>query len=352
MEELLKKQQGLISGLHKGDAIKGRITKLTPSEILIDINAKTDAVVLEKDKRNLRNLLSLLKVGDEVSASVLNPESDMGYPVVSLRRFLGDETWKKLDELKKAQKQLEVLVDNTTRGGYLVSTKEGGISGFLPNSQSTLTSQNPIGSTISAFVLELDRLAQKVIFSQKVAVSSEEFEKTVKTLKQGQKAQVTITTIAPFGIFVSVPVSKTKSIDGLIHISEISWDKVENIADLFNVSDNIEAVIIEIDRDAKRIDLSIKRLTENPFEQKLKDIKIDQKISGKVTKTLSVGVIIEFDSALGLGAVEGLIRKEKIPPNVKFQVGDSVDATVSEVNTKRHRILLAPILKEKPIGYR
>lgn len=351
MEELLKKQQGLISGLRKGDVISGRITKLTPSEILIDINAKTDAVVLEKDKRNLRNLLSLLKVGDEVSASVLNPESDMGYPVVSLRRFLGDETWKKLDELKKAQKQIDVIVDNITRGGYLVSTNDG-ISGFLPNSQSVLTSQNPLGSTTSAFVLEVDRATQKVIFSQKAAVSSEEFESAVKTLNMGQKIKATITTIAPFGIFVSLPVSKTKSLDGLIHISEISWDKVENIADLFNVSDSIEVVIIGIDRAAKRLDLSIKRLTESPYEQKLKEIKTEQKLNGEVARILSSGVVIELDKALGLSGVEGFIRKEKIPPNVKFEVGDKVSATVVEVNAKRQRIVLAPILKEKPIGYR
>ncbi|MBI3070478.1 MAG: 30S ribosomal protein S1 [Candidatus Levybacteria bacterium] len=351
MEELLKKQQGKIRGLHKGDAIKGRITKLTPSEILIDINAKTDAVVLEKDKRNLRNLLSLLSVGDEVLASVLNPESDMGYPVVSLRRFLADTTWKKLDELKKSQEQFDVVVDNITRGGYLVSTKEG-ISGFLPNSQSLLTSQNPLGSTISAFILEVDRLTQKVIFSQKPAVSSEEFEKAVKKLKPGQKIQAAISTIAPFGIFVSFPSADGKSLDGLVHISEISWDKVENIAGLFNVSDNIETVIIGIDRQAKRLELSIKRLTESPFEQKLKEIKTEEKLSGKVARVLSSGVIIEFDSALGLGGVEGFIRREKIPPNVKFEVGDRVVATVSEVNVKRQRIVLVPVLKEKPIGYR
>lgn len=346
MADLLASYKSPFVVLHKGDTVCGRVTKLTPPEILIDVNAKTEAVVLEKDKKNLRNILSTLKVGDEVLVSVLDPESEMGNPVVSLRRFIGDISWKRLEETKKKKQEVEIEVSEATKGGFLVQTFEG-IDGFLPNSH-ILSGQTPrAGAKIKAFILELNRQERKIIFSQKPILETKDFEKAVRDLKTEQKIVTIVSSITPFGVFVNIQTPVGALIDGLIHISEISWDKVENIADLFSVGQKITALIINIDWQAKRVDLSLKRLMADPFEEKTKKFAMEQKITGKVAKILPTGLVLELEEG-----IEGFIRKEKIPPTVSYEMGEMVTAEVLEIDKKKRRIILVPVLLEKPIGYR
>jgi len=347
MAELMQKARAPIVTVGKGEIVKGTITKLTPSEILVDIHAKTEAVVLEKDKKILRTLLSTLKVGDSVTVSILNPESDNGNSVVSLRRFIDDISWEHLKKKQQSQEVLDVVVKEITKGGFLIEIKDG-FSGFLPNSQTSLM-ENPqqmVGKEIKAFVLELNREERKIIFSQRPLINPEEFKKIVGSIKIGQKVDAIITTVTTFGLFVSLQL-KNSTIDGLIHISEIAWERTEDIALHFTVGQKVEAIIIRIDWEAKRVDLSLKRLTIDPFEEIAKKYTVDQKVTGAVAKIVSIGVILTIKEG-----VEGLIRKEKIPPTVSYKVGDSITATVSEIDSKRHRLILIPVLKEKPIGYR
>ena len=347
MADLLKSVQTKFVSPHKGDVLEGTITKLTSSEILVDIGAKTEAVVLEKDKRILRNLLRSLKVGDKVTVAVLNPESDMGNTVVSLRRFMDEKIWDRLNKLLKNKEAVKVSVDDVTKGGFLVSTEDG-ISGFLPNSQSVFleNSQSMVGNVIDAAVIELNRPLKKIIFSQKALIGSEDFEKAVKNLKVKQKVEATIANVTPFGIFVSFK-SGENLVEGFIHISEISWEKTTTVPDIFKTGQKIEAEIVSFDKEAKRVNLSIKNLTKNPFEEKLKEFTPDRKVSGSVLKVFANGVLID----LGDG-IEGFIKKDKIPPTIAYTQGASVNATVVEVDTKKQRVLLVPVLKEKPIGYR
>lgn len=348
MAQLLAKHKSPFVTLRKGDSVKGIITKLSPSEILVDIHAKTDALVLEKDKRIARNLISILEVGDEVVASVLNPESDMGYPVISLRRFLDDIVWEKLAKFVKEQKSVSVNVSGITRGGFLVSFEDG-IAGFLPNSQVVIL-KNPedlVGTNIDVFVIELNRASRKIIVSQKKMVNKEEFEKIVKNLKIGQKISTNIATIAPFGMFTTVALPDGNTVDGLIHISEISWEKIDKIDDKFTVGQRIEVEVLAKDYDGKRLDLSVKRLMADPFDKLIEGISLESQVKGKVIRVVSSGVFVTVKEG-----IEGLIRKEKIPPTVSYEVGGEVKATVSQIDKKRRRLILTPVLKEKPIGYR
>jgi ribosomal protein S1 len=348
MAELLASHKTTFVKVNKGEILSGTITKLTPSEILVDIGAKTEAVVLEKDKRILRSLLSSIKLGDKVTVAVLNPESDYGNPVVSLRRFNDDRVWKQLDALLKSKEPLAAAVDESTKGGFLVSTKDG-LSGFLPNSQTVFleNSQDLVGKTINVSVIEINRVARKIIFSQKAVMGSEDFEKAVKALKIGQKIEATISNVAPFGIFLSVELPDKKTVEGFVHISEVSWERIVTIPDTFKAGEKIEAEILNFDKESQRVNLSIKKLVKDPFEEKLKSYAIDQKISGSVTKVLSNGVLV----SVGEG-IEGFIKKDKIPPTISYNEGSPVNATVVEVDTRRHRLILVPVLTEKPIGYR
>lgn len=362
MAKLLATQKSSLRVLHKGDLIKGTITKLTPKEILVDIQAKTEAVVLEKDKKILRSLLDALKVGDEVEISVLNPESDLGHPVVSLRRFMEHRVWNKLSDYQKKKQTIQATVREITRGGYLLETLEG-VVGFLPNSQISYSKfskaslenvpgqrdQDILGRSLDVFILELNRIGKKIIFSQKPVIGIEEFEQRIGEVKTGQKTTAIVTNITAFGLFVTLP--EFDNLDGLIHISEIAWDKVENIGGMFSSGENVEVVVIGIDKEAKRAELSIRKLTTDPFEEIIRNVAIDQKLEGTVTKVFSSGIYLEF-KADTLKSAEGFIRKEKIPPNTNYELGQTVSATVSEIDRKRHRIMLTPVLTEKPIGYR
>lgn len=348
MAELLAAHKTNFVNVSKGQVITGVITKLNSSEILVDIGAKTEALVMEKDKRILRSLLSSLKLGDKVTVSVLNPESDFGNPVVSLRRFNDDRVWIKLEELKKTGEQVDVTVGELTRGGFLVVTKDG-MSGFMPNSQTSFM-QNPqelVGKEIKVSVIELNRPLRKVIFSQKATVAAEDFEKATKSLKSGQELEVTISNVAPFGIFLMVELEDKSVVEGFVHISEVSWEKLATIPESYKAGEKIKAKIIGFDRDSKRVNLSIKVLTADPFEAKLKSYAPDQRVSGSVSKVISSGVLVNLEKG-----IEGFIKKEKIPVSVTYSEGSAVNATVVEVDTRRHRVILVPVLTEKPMGYR
>lgn len=348
MADLLKAAETKFVKVSKGEVLDGVVTKLTSSEILVDIGAKTEAVVLEKDKKILRSLLSSLKIGDKVNVYVLNAESDMGNPVVSLRHFNDNRVWERLEDLQKKKEQLDALVDDSTKGGYLVSTQDG-ISGFLPNSQAVFLENagNLVGKTIKVSVIELNRASKKVIFSQKAGAGSEDFEKAVKSLTRGEKISTTISNIAPFGIFTLIKTKDNLVVEGFIHISEVSWEKIATVPDTFKQGDELEVQIVNFDKDSQRVNLSLKQLSKDPFEEKLKSYAVDQKVTGTVTKVLSSGVLVNLSEG-----IEGFIKKDKIPPTIKLNEGLSVNATVSEVDTKKHRVILVPVLTEKPIGYR
>jgi small subunit ribosomal protein S1 len=348
MAELLASHKTSFVKVNKGEILSAVVTKITSSEILVDIGAKTEAVVLEKDKRIMRSLLSSIKLGDKVTVAVLNPESDYGNPVVSLRRFNDERVWKQLDALQKSKEPMEAMVDESTKGGFLVSTKDG-LSGFLPNSQTVFleNSQDLVGKTINVSVIEINRVARKIIFSQKATVGSADFEKAVKDLKIGQKIEATISNVAPFGIFLSVHLPDKKVVEGFVHISEVSWERTVTIPETFKAGEKLEAEILNFDKDSQRVNLSIKKLIKDPFEEKLKSYVVDQKISGSVVKILSNGVLIN----VGEG-IEGFIKKDKIPANISYNEGSPVNATVVEVDTRRHRLILVPVLTEKPMGYR
>ena len=348
MAELMAKATPSIRSFKKGEVVKGTITKLTPHEILVDIGAKTEATVLEKEKANMNSLLATLKVGDSVNVSVLNPESDQGNPVVSLRRFMDERQWGALDEIRDKETPLDVTVNEITKGGFLVQS-DAGYSGFLPNSQAILNDnpQSFLGKKIKAVILELNRPLHKIIFSQKAALTDEEFSKLTKGVSAGTKIDTVVTSTTPFGIFVSIQSSDGNALEGFIHLSELSWERVESTEGMFKVGDKISAQIIGVDKDAKRVNLSIKRMSEDPFGNISKEFPVDKKVKGTISKIASLGVTVN----LGEGA-EGLIKKEKIPPSANYTVGQELEVTVSEIDERRHRIILSPVLKEKPIGYR
>lgn len=353
MAELMSSHKVSFKTFRKGDSVEGKIAKLTKNEILVDVQAKSLAVVLEKEKTLLNTLLSTLHVGDTVEVTVLNPESEMGNPVVSLRRFIGNISWKKLEDAMKDEAQITVRVTDVTKGG-LVTVTESGISGFLPNSHMNAAGELNVGKEAKVRVIEINRTDNKLIFSQKLTVSKDIFDKAIKKLKEGESISVIVMNVVPFGVFVSVPVPGMKdsveaplSLDGLVHISEISWEKVEEITSLFTSGQEIKAKIIGFDKNTRRVDLSIKQMSSDPFEELISKYPVDKKVTGRVIKIDDSGALISFEDG-----AEGLIKKDKIPPTVSYEEGQEVTLTVSEIDKRRRKIHVVPVLLEKPLMYR
>lgn len=337
----------------RGATIPGIITKLTAQEILVDINAKSEALVMEKDRRILRSLLSNLKVGDKVVVWVISAESDMGYPVVSLRKQLDMMLLARFEELLKKKEALEATVTEETKGGFVLDTKLG-MSGFLPYSYvSDLRGpESIVGKKLSVYVLEINAQARKVIFSQKKILTDEEFKTLSAQFKPGSKVTGTVSNVTNFGVFVQVPTTDS-IIDGLIHISEISWEGTEEAKAGYTQGQAVETVVLGVDRNAKRLELSVRKLTADPFEEVMSSYTVDQKVKGKVASITSHAVFVELPHPTKTGkTVEAMIKKEKIPPTVTYKEGDELEGTVSEYDVKRHRLLLVPVLKAKFVGYR
>jgi ribosomal protein S1 len=351
MAQLLAKHQNKFVTLKKGESVKAKITKLTSNEIIVDAGAKTEAIVLEKDKRIVHTIMKQFKVGDTVSVNVLNPESEDGHPIVSLRRYLGNMAWEKLEELQKKQGQLEITIKDASKAGYVVDTAFG-VSGFLPQSHVSFSQDGlTIGQTVKARVLELNRTDNKIIFSQKQLLSEEEFVVLSKQFKTGEKVTVTVATVTPFGLYVALPkvkdIKTENELEGFIHISETSWDKVADLSEMFSSGQEVEAVLTKFDNETRRVSLSIKRLTADPFETLVEKYPVDTKVRGTVTEIVDGDVLFSF----GEGA-EGVLRKDKIAPGTTYAEGQTVNLTIADHDKRKHRILVTPVLLEKPMGYR
>lgn len=356
MAELMAKHGKDLNPLKKGQEVQGTITKLHSSEIMMQIDGKTDVMVIEKDRRLLKQLLSLLKVGDIVTAIVLYPESDAGYPVVTLRAFIEGKMWENLEKLQKSGEKIFVMVTDSTKGGLLVET-DLGTQGFLPNSHMALGKkpEELVGQKITASIVELSKDARKVVFSQKATLTPDDFKNIASQYKTGTKVSGKVSGITTFGIFVSLPYKtadgETTFVDGLVHISEISWEKVEDLSALFSMGDTVDAVVIGMDPRSKRIDLSIKKLSTDPFQAVLDEFTVEKKVTGTVREMTEVGLLVDLGEVDGI-EVEGLIKKDKISPTTTYEKGQKVTATVVSIDSRKRKVMLTPVLTEKPLMYR
>jgi ribosomal protein S1 len=335
--------------LKKGQIVTGTVKKLTPQEILLDIGAKSDALVIEYDKQNLENLLALLKVGDTVNASVISPEAEEGFPVVSLRRTLDDAIFSRLENEYKEGKTIEITVDDTTRGGFFVSGFQG-MKGFLPNSQVMpellLNPEKLVGQSLEVKIIEFDRARKRLVFSQKATVYLTDPKELTKHMPKGATVEGTIASVTPYGVFVTLEPEKGVTAEGFIHISEVSHERVENLESLYHEGQKISSQVKDIDSENRRVNLSIKNLSADTFESVKEKYPLESNVKGTVKEMKSRGITMELEGATGF------IPANKVPTGTTYSIGDTVEAEVTEYDTRRRVVVVTPVLKAKFIGYR
>lgn len=357
MEELLSQAKGWSLGLRRGQIVDGTVVAISAKEILVDVGAKSEGLVSGRELTTISHLIGNLKVGDVIKAQIVTPEDDAGQIVLSLRPFLETKYWEALEHKRQNQETLMVKGLESVRGGLLVEINLEGliIRGFLPTSQMTASrvadSKPSAGAEIAVKVVEVNQVANRLVVSEKAAISSSDRSQLAKELtryKVGQLIEGVITAVVPFGLFVTVTADdKEETVEGLVHISEVAWEKIDDLSKRFSMGDKLEARVLSIDETQGRLNLSIKSLQENPWEEIAQQYPAGSKVKGTVARLTPFGSFVTISEG-----IEGLLHASKIPIGEMLKVGQQVDCEVEAVDVSKRRISLALVLKEKPVTYR
>jgi len=364
MEELLNEQSGDIKSFKHGDVVEGTVVRIDKDEILVDIGAKSEGVVSNRELYG-RNAESqpALDIGDTVLVYVLQPESNEGHAVLSLRRAGLERKWRSMQEQFDAGVIIEAPVIDHNKGGLIVDC---GIRGFVPISQIVDFPRRPqndqprdaaqeiaeklqpfVGRKMRLKILEVNRKANRLILSEKVALYEERREKRdelFSSLQVGQKVTGTVRSIAPFGVFIDLG-----GIDGLVHKSELSWNKVNNPEAGYQVGDEVEAEVIDINHERGRISLSIRRLQPDPWHSTVADFKVGDIIDGTVTKIVNFGAFVRVREGLeGLIHISELSHQRVAHPGDVVHEGQVLKLKIISLDSERHRLGLSLKQAEEP----
>jgi small subunit ribosomal protein S1 len=364
MEELLAEQDADIKSFKHGDVVEGKVVRIDKDEILVDIGAKSEGVVSNRELYGRHaETQPQLTIGDTVLVYVLQPESQEGHVVLSLRRAGLERKWRAMQEQFEAGVIIEAPVIDHNKGGLIVDC---GIRGFVPISQIVDFPRRPqndqprdaaqeiaeklqpfVGRKLRLKILEVNRKANRLILSEKVALYEERREKRdelFSSLQVGQKVTGTVRSIAPFGVFIDLG-----GIDGLVHKSELSWNKVNNPEAGYRVGDEVEAEVIDINHERGRISLSIRRLQPDPWHSTVADFKVGDVIDGTVTKLVNFGAFVRVRDGLeGLIHISELSHQRVAHPGDVVHEGQQLKLKIISLDSERHRLGLSLKQAEEP----
>lgn len=344
MDDLLAQADASTKQLVAGDTITGTVLSLRKHEVLIDLGAQGVGFVPRREVGFSRSL----KEGDEVTASIVDTELDNGYSLLSLRKAAKDRGWEEVAAKQESGEIIEVTPYDANRGGMLVEYE--GVRGFLPVSQLSAEHYPRVGSSdkdeilqrlnaligqvLKVRILDSDRKANKLIFSEKEAVKDGLAER-FQSLKVGDTVKGVVTGVVDYGAFVNVD-----GIEGLIHISEISWERVSNPADYVKVGETVDAKIISIDKD--RLSLSIKQLTQDPWLDEVEKFKPGETVEGTVTRITPFGAFVQISPAVeALVHVSELGEGENADPEKVFTLNDRKSFVILDIEKEGRKISLS-----------
>lgn len=344
MDDLLASADASTKQLVAGDMVTGTVLSMRKHEILIDLGAQGVGFVPRREIGFSRSL----NEGDEVTASVVDTELDNGYSLLSLRKAAKDRGWEEVAAKQESGEIIEITPYDANRGGMLVEYE--GVRGFLPVSQLSAEHYPRVGSSdkdeilqrlnaligkpLKVRILDSDRKANKLIFSEKEAIKDGLAER-FQSLKIGDTVKGVVTGVVDYGAFVNVD-----GIEGLIHISEISWERVSNPADYVKVGETVEAKIISIDKD--RLSLSMKQLTQDPWLDEVAKFKAGDTIEGTVTRITPFGAFVQISPAVeALVHVSELGGGDNADPEKVFMLNERKKFTILDIEKDSRKISLS-----------
>lgn len=333
-----------IKALTTGDVIEGVVTSVKKHEVWIDLGAKGVGVVMRREIGHGQKL----EEGQTITVSVIDPELEEGHALLSMKRAAKDRGWDELQRLFDDQETIEVSPYDANRGGLLIELE--GIRGFLPVSQLAAAhyprvsgaDKDEILQKLNALtnvalrvrILDVSRKDNKLIFSEKEAVK-EDMAARFAELKVGDVVEGVITGVIDFGAFVNVD-----GIEGLIHISEISWERVDDPRNYVKVGETVKAKIIAIDKD--RLSLSLKQMSEDPWLNEVKAFKKGDSVEGKITRITPFGAFVQLSPAVeALVHVSEMGEEEGADPEKLFQLNEKKTFKVLDIDTENRKIALS-----------
>ncbi len=342
MDDLLATSE--IKQLKVGDVVEGTITSVRKHEVWLDLGANGVGVVMRREIGHGQKL----EEGEKVTTSVVDPEMEEGYALLSMKRAVKDRGWDELQRVFEGQEIIEISPYDANRGGLLVEME--GIRGFLPVSQlaaghyprvsgadkdEILQKLNAlVGQILRVRVLDVSRKDNKLIFSEKEAIK-DDMQSRFSELKVGDDVEGVVTGVIDFGAFVNVD-----GIEGLVHISEISWERVEDPREYVKNGQTIKAKIIAIDKD--RLSLSMKQMNEDPWLQEVKSFKKGAIVEGKITRITPFGAFVQLSSAVeALVHVSEMSDDEGVDPEKIFQLNEKKQFKVIDIDTDARKIALS-----------
>jgi small subunit ribosomal protein S1 len=342
MDELLEGSE--VKQLESGDVIEGVVSTVRKHEVWIDLGARGVGVVMRRELSHGQPL----ELGATITVSVIDPELEEGHALLSMKRAAKDRGWDELKRMFDDQEIVEVSPYDANRGGLLVELE--GIRGFLPVSQlaaghyprvsgadkdEILQKLNAlVGQPIRVRVLDVSRKDNKLIFSEKEAVKDDMHARFAE-LKVSDVVEGVVTGVIDFGAFVNV-----QGIEGLIHISEISWERVEDPRNYVKVGDTVKAKIIAIDKD--RLSLSLKQMSEDPWLKEVKAFSKGDIVEGKITRITPFGAFVQLSPSVeALVHVSEMSDDETVDPQQIFKLNEKKQFKVLDIDSDARKIALS-----------
>jgi small subunit ribosomal protein S1 len=336
----------------QGEIRTGVIASITPGQILVSVGTKSEGVIAGKEYELIPpEELAELKIGQEIPVYVINPEDQNGNLILSYTRAREEQSWQIVESMLSSKETVHSSVIGYNKGGLIVPI--GGLRGFVPASQISLTRRagmtgdtpeqrwsRMIGQEIDVMVIEVDRERRRLILSERQASTETREsvkERVIDELKEGEVRTGRVTSLADFGVFVNI-----NGADGLVHLSEISWDRIQHPSEVLKVGQEVQVKVISIDREKKRIGLSIRQLQADPWDQKAARFQVGQLVEGTITRLTKFGAFARLDDD-----VEGLIHISEISekridhPREVLKEGDTVTLRIIKIDPANHRIGLS-----------
>lgn len=350
MQALLDQESLDYRSLSRGDVVEGVVIGVDRDGVLVDIGSKSEGVIPPNELHSLgADGLSKLRPGDHVLAYVLQPETPEGQVLLSIDRARGEKGWRVLQQRFEAGESFEVEVTGYNKGGLLANVE--GVNAFIPLSQlvgvrpdrsaeGEGTLAQAVGRKLLVKVIEINRRRNRVILSERAALQEwrvQQKERLLAELQEGQIRHGKITSIRNFGVFVDLG-----GADGLVHLSELSWERNRSPEDLYKVGQEVDVYVMKVDPESKKIALSFRRAQPEQWEKIVDKYHVGQLVTGRVTKLVTFGAFARIE-----GPVEGLIHVSELVdhriqhPKEVVREGDILPLRVVRIERDRHRLGLS-----------
>ena len=329
--------------LGEGSLVTGTVVRVDPDEVLVDIGYKSEGVIPAKELsiRNSVNPSEVVEIGDKVEALVMQMEDQEGRLILSKKRAQYERAWGRVEQVMEEGGTVQGQVIEVVKGGLIVDI---GLRGFLPASLVELRrvrDLNPyVGEMLEAKVIELDKNRNNVVLSRRAYLEEEQAEQRhafLDGLEQGEVREGVVSSVVNFGAFVDLG-----GMDGLVHVSELSWQHVSHPSEIVSVGDKVKVRVLEVDRDRERISLSVRQTSADPWESFSDAHEVGAVVDGSVTKTVPFGAFVSVtDGVEGLVHVSEIAMHHVESPELELSVGQAVKVKITEIDVDRRRISLS-----------